>query len=129
MPLVQQREATLVARGATPDEVYFGLEPAREAPRFEPRKRFPLEITPSGSAPTAVRGKRGARLELVTGTLKVASICPLSSSGARLESALRERIDRIHPRRTGASDALIGLRAEGRESSLMANDCSLESIQ
>ncbi len=51
--------------GATPDEVYFGVTPARDGPRFEPRKRFPLKTKPAKSAPKAVRGKRGVKLELV----------------------------------------------------------------
>ena len=51
--------------GATPDEVYFGVKPARDRPRHEPRKRFPLKTKPSGRAPKAVRGKRGVKLELV----------------------------------------------------------------
>ena len=50
--------------GATPDEVYFGVKPARDGPRFEPRKRFPLRLKPSKSAPQAVRSKRGVKLEL-----------------------------------------------------------------
>lgn len=52
--------------GATPDEVYFGVMPARDGPRFEPRERFPLGIKPSANAPKAVRGRRGVKLELVT---------------------------------------------------------------
>ena len=50
--------------GATPDEVYFGVKPARDGPRFEPRKRFPLRLKPSKSAPKTVRGRRGVKLEL-----------------------------------------------------------------
>jgi transposase InsO family protein len=53
-------------RGATPDEAYFGVTPARDGPRFETRKRFPLRTKPSTHAPKAVRGKRGVVLELVT---------------------------------------------------------------
>jgi putative transposase len=52
--------------GATPDEVYFGVEAARDGPRFEPRRRFPLGTQPLAQAPKAVRGKRGMKLELVT---------------------------------------------------------------
>ncbi len=52
--------------GATPDEVYFGVTPARDGPRYEPRKGFPLRTRPSKSAPKAVRGKRGVKLDLVT---------------------------------------------------------------
>lgn len=53
--------------GATPDEVHSGVRPARDGPRFEPRKRFPLGSKPSTNAPRAVRGKRGVKLELVAG--------------------------------------------------------------
>jgi putative transposase len=53
--------------GATPDEVYFGVQPARDGPRFEPRKRVPLGIRPSKCAPRAARGRRGVKLELVAG--------------------------------------------------------------
>ena len=56
--------------GATPDEVYFGVQPARDGPRFEPRKRFPQRTKPSASAPKAVRGRRGVKLELVAGTFE-----------------------------------------------------------
>ena len=53
--------------GATPDEVHFGVTPARDGPRYEPRKRFPLGLKPSASAPKAVRGRRGVKLELAAG--------------------------------------------------------------
>ncbi len=51
--------------GATPDEVYFGIKPARDGPRYEPRRRFPFATKPSKGAPKAVRGKRGVKLEVV----------------------------------------------------------------
>jgi transposase InsO family protein len=50
--------------GATPNEVYEGRPLARDGPRFEPRRRYPLGRTPSSGAPKAVRGRRGARLRL-----------------------------------------------------------------
>ena len=53
--------------GATPDDVYFGVKLARERPRFEPRQRFPLGLKPSKSAPKAVRGRRGVKLQLHVG--------------------------------------------------------------
>jgi hypothetical protein len=33
-------------RGCTPDEVYFGRAPANEAPRFEPRAKYPRDGMP-----------------------------------------------------------------------------------
>jgi transposase InsO family protein len=51
--------------GATPEEIHFGSQPARDGPRFEPRKRFPLKTKPSRRAPKAVRGKRGVKLAVV----------------------------------------------------------------
>jgi transposase InsO family protein len=51
--------------GRTPLEVYEGLAPARDGPRFEPRRRFPLRRRPKRHAPAAVRGRRGVVLELI----------------------------------------------------------------
>jgi len=45
-------------RGRTPADVYHGVPPANEAPRFEPRARWP-RLAPKR------KGKPGARLELV----------------------------------------------------------------
>jgi transposase InsO family protein len=50
--------------GRTPLEVYEGLAPARDGPRFEPRRRFPLRRRPKRHAPAAVRGRRGVVLDL-----------------------------------------------------------------
>jgi transposase InsO family protein len=51
--------------GRTPDEVFEGRAAANEAPRFEPRKCYPLKRPPARAAPKAVRGKRGVVLQLV----------------------------------------------------------------
>lgn len=52
--------------GATPCEVYDGVEPANRDARVEPRARYPVESR--CAAPAArVRGRRGVKLELVTG--------------------------------------------------------------
>ena len=45
--------------GATPDEVYEGQSSARSAPRFEPRKLYPV------ADPTGLRAPTGTKLELV----------------------------------------------------------------
>jgi hypothetical protein len=49
----------------TPDQVFEGRAAARELPRFEPRKRYPLRRQSACTAPESVRGKRGVKLELV----------------------------------------------------------------
>ncbi len=51
--------------GATPNEVYNGLRPARDGPSYEPRRRYPLGKAPLHGAPRAVRGQRGTHLRLV----------------------------------------------------------------
>jgi putative transposase len=52
--------------GATPCEVYDAVEPANRDARVEPRARYPIESR--CAAPAArVRGRRGVKLELVTG--------------------------------------------------------------
>jgi putative transposase len=56
--------------GRTPNEVYEGVTPARDGPRFEPRKRFPLGNKPAKRAPAGVRGKRGVKLRLVVGCVR-----------------------------------------------------------
>jgi transposase InsO family protein len=49
--------------GWTPDEVYHGLDPACLAPRFEPRRQWPRG-SPCAAPRTAIRGRRGVRLDL-----------------------------------------------------------------
>jgi transposase InsO family protein len=48
---------------ATPDEIYFQRFPAAQAPRFEPRRRWP-HGSPCAAPHAPVRGRRGQRLEL-----------------------------------------------------------------
>ena len=62
--------------GCTPNEVYNGVMPARDGPRLEPRRRFPLGTKPSKHAPAKVRGKRGVKLRLVVGTVESRSHLP-----------------------------------------------------
>jgi len=50
----------------TPDEVYFGKPAACCAPRFEPRKRWPIG-SPCARPLAKVRGWRGVRLDLHVG--------------------------------------------------------------
>jgi len=52
-----------VLDGCTPDEVYFGLDSAGLAPRFEPRERWPRG-SPCAVPRTSIRGRCGVRLEL-----------------------------------------------------------------
>lgn len=52
-------------RGCTPKELYEGLTPARDAPRYEPRAGSPVGSKPGRDVPLAIRGERGVRLELV----------------------------------------------------------------
>ncbi len=49
--------------GCTPDEIYFGLDPAGSAPRFEPRKGWPRG-SPCAAPRTGVQGQCGISLEL-----------------------------------------------------------------
>lgn len=49
--------------GRTPLEVYQGLPPANETPRFEPRPLWPRK-SPCARPAARVRGKRGTRLRL-----------------------------------------------------------------
>jgi transposase InsO family protein len=51
--------------GETPAERYGGLPPARAASRYEPRAKYLSTYRVPNSAPAAVRGARGTRLELV----------------------------------------------------------------
>jgi hypothetical protein len=51
-------------RGKTPNEVFFGRSLANERLRFEPRARFQLDSLCAASY-TAIRGRRGQKLELV----------------------------------------------------------------
>jgi len=55
---------TLIVR--TPDEIYFGEQPACLMPRFEPRRRWP-RYSPCASPRAQVRGRCGVRLELRLG--------------------------------------------------------------
>ncbi len=50
--------------GRTPLEMYQGLPPANEAPRFEPRPLWPRNARCAGPA-APVKGKRGVRLTLM----------------------------------------------------------------
>jgi transposase InsO family protein len=52
--------------GRTPIEVYRGLSPANEAPRFEPRSRWPRKSR-CASPGAVVKGRRGARLKVILG--------------------------------------------------------------
>ncbi len=52
-----------VLDGCTPDEIYFGLDPAGSEPRFEPRERWPRG-SPCAAPRTGVQGQCGIRLEL-----------------------------------------------------------------
>jgi transposase InsO family protein len=52
--------------GRTPLEVYRGLPPANEAPRFEPRARWPRR-SPCARPVAPVRGRCGVHLALVLG--------------------------------------------------------------
>lgn len=53
----------MTLRGRTPDEVYRDLEPANEQPRYEPRRRYPLDAW-CASPQTKVKGRRGVKLRL-----------------------------------------------------------------
>ena len=48
---------------ATPDEVYFHRRPAGQAPRFEPRPRWPRR-SPCASPQALIRGRPGGRPDL-----------------------------------------------------------------
>ena len=50
--------------GRTPLEVYRGLSPANEAPRFEPRSRWPRKSR-CASPVVVFKGRRGVRLEVM----------------------------------------------------------------
>ncbi len=54
--------------GRTPLELYQGLSPANEAPRFEPRLLWPRKSRCAGPA-ARITGRRGARLRLVLSRL------------------------------------------------------------
>lgn len=56
-------------RGRTPHEVYFGREPASEAPRFEPRGKYPRDAW-CASPQARVKGRRGVRLEVTVRNLE-----------------------------------------------------------
>ena len=64
--------------GRTPLEVYRGLSPANEAPRFEPRDRWPRKAR--CAAPKApVRGAVGARLTMNVSRLERRAHLPIVS--------------------------------------------------
>ncbi len=50
--------------GRTPMEVYRGLSPANEAPRFEPRSRWPRKSRCASPA-AVIKGRRGVRLDVM----------------------------------------------------------------
>ena len=50
--------------GRTPLEMFDGARPAHHRPRLEPRARYPASA-PSAAPRAPVRGKRGARIELI----------------------------------------------------------------
>ncbi|MFC1610369.1 transposase [Myxococcota bacterium] len=50
--------------GCTPNEVYFGENPANEKPRIEPRAKWPRR-SPCAQPTARVRGRRGQVVELV----------------------------------------------------------------
>ncbi len=52
-----------VLGGATPEEIHRDILPACQAPRFEPRSRWPRG-SPCARPEADVRGRCGARLEL-----------------------------------------------------------------
>ncbi len=58
----EHRPHTALA-GRTPLEVYTGLPPANEAPRFEPRRLWPQESRCASPA-ARIKGKRGTRVGL-----------------------------------------------------------------
>ncbi len=64
--------------GRTPDEVYFEREPANEAPRLEPRLKYPRDAW-CASPQTSVRGRRGVRLELEVSHLEGKRHLPLAA--------------------------------------------------
>ena len=53
----------MVLQGRTPHEVYLDREPANEKPRYEPRRRYPLDAW-CASPQTKVMGRRGVKLRL-----------------------------------------------------------------
>jgi transposase InsO family protein len=57
-----------VLDGATPEEIYRDIRPASQAPRFEPRKRWPRG-SPCARPAAEIRGRCGERLELNVGSL------------------------------------------------------------
>lgn len=55
--------------GKTPNEMCSGVAPANAKRRYEPRKEWPLR-SPCADPHTKVKGKRGARVQLVVGFLE-----------------------------------------------------------
>ena len=67
-----------VLRGRTPIEVYRGLQPRNEAPRFEPRTRWPKRAR--CAAPNVpVNGKAGAHLKICLSRLERRAHLPIIS--------------------------------------------------
>jgi putative transposase len=62
--------------GRTPLEVFEGARPAHLAPRLEPRARYPARA-PCAAPRAPVRGKRGAKIELILSHPTGASHLPL----------------------------------------------------
>ena len=62
--------------GRTPTEVYAGVRPANEAPRFEPRVRWPRRSA-CASPPAQVRGKCGVTLALVVDSVEGRTHLPI----------------------------------------------------
>ncbi len=52
-------------RGATPEETWAVTPPARDGPRFETRTRYPVSGSLGAGVPSAIRGERGVKLQLV----------------------------------------------------------------
>ncbi len=64
-----EHRPNMALAGQTPHEVYHGLRPANENPRFEPRPRWPRQSR-CASPQAGIHGKRGPKLRLVVGYLE-----------------------------------------------------------
>ena len=51
----------MVLQAQTPHEAYLGRKPANEQPRYEPRRRYPLDAW-CASPQTKVKGPHGVKL-------------------------------------------------------------------
>jgi hypothetical protein len=56
--------------GATPDEIYRAVQPARDGPRFETRRKFPTRSR-------KLRARKGTCLELVVTNLNGKAQLPI----------------------------------------------------